>query len=46
MVFLADGLSVGLVLGGRGCEDGEVEVEEDFGVEICWVCAVGFGEVD
>jgi hypothetical protein len=37
VVFLADGLGVGLVLGGRGCEDGEVEVEEDLALEICWV---------
>ena len=46
VVFLADGLGVGLVLERRGCEDGEVEVEEDLGVEIGWVWAVSFGEMD
>ena len=46
VVFLADGLGVGLVLDGQGCEDGQVEIEEELGVEVCGGWGVGFGEVD
>jgi hypothetical protein len=45
VVFLADGLGVGLV-GGRGCEDGEVEVEEGIWTLGSVGSAVSFGEMD
>ena len=46
VVFLADGLGVGLVLGGWGAEDGEVEVEEELVVGVVGGGDVGFGAVD
>ena len=46
MIFLTDGLGVGLVLGGRGAEDREVEVEEDLVVGVVGGWGLGFGAVD
>ena len=46
VVFLADGLGVVLVLGGRGAEDGEVVVEEDVVVGVGGGGDVGLGGVD
>ena len=46
VVFLANSLGVGLVLGWRGAEDGEVEVEEELVVGVVGSWDVGFGGVD
>ena len=46
VVFLANGLGVGLILGRRGAEDGEVEVEEELVVGVVGGWDVGFGAVD
>ena len=46
VIFPADGLGVGLVLGGRGAKYAEVEIEEELVVGVVGGWDVSFGAVN